>query len=84
MTLDELAAVCAKRLIRSSSGHATNPRNHLNLPVPCNRDTYRLIDDIGTMVSQRTGKRVSGRQIAGLLLAEAVARLDLPAKEVAR
>lgn len=76
MTLPELEARCRSILTRYKAGQHTDPTHSRAILVPANRATFRRLDDLAYAVSERSGMRVSARQLAALLLVEVLSTVE--------
>lgn len=76
MTLADLEARCRARLTRVRTGHAVDPTHSRSLAIPATRATAMRLDALALVMTERMGDTVSGRQIAGVLLADALAAIE--------
>ncbi len=78
MTLADLEARCRSTLTKRVAGNAIAWDHSREVTVPMTRAIFRRLDDLALVMSERTGKRVSARQLAAILLADAVGAVETP------
>jgi hypothetical protein len=76
VTLAALESLCRARLTRRQSGRLSDPAHSRSVSVPTTRATARRLDALAVELGERLGAVVGGRQIAALLLMEALAELE--------